>query len=282
MADKLPYTRLEAGEAHVDPKCDSTSVSRPRRWHQQTGTAKTLKAIARAVGTSLLVVAGYHILWIVLLVTPSKTWLSATTRSTAVPSPVAEAAWNRSLAQCRDAWGPLPGPSKEFDSRTKSDRFVEGTKDVVVRNATIWTGNDDGREIVKGDVWLSGGIIKAVGYLDDIEPLKYAEVVHANGAWLTPGIFDMVDLPFLCDWSSAYVYASQHSHIGDFALPSLSGAADTNSVQKPILPYLRSLDAFNTHDTMFSRVRSGGVTTALVLPGSANNIGGYAKSSPQS
>lgn len=39
---------------------------------------------------------------------------------------------------------------------------------------------------------------------------------------------------------------------------------------------MRSLDAFNTHDPAITRVRSGGVTTALVLPGSADVMGGEA------
>jgi hypothetical protein len=42
------------------------------------------------------------------------------------------------------------------------------------------------------------------------------------------------------------------------------------------MPYLRSLDGFNTHDAAFALSRSGGVATALILPGSADNIGGQA------
>ena len=68
----------------------------------------------------------------------------------------------------------------------------------------------------------------------------------------------------------------QHSHIGVDAAPGLSGASDTNSVAKPILPYLRSLDGINTHDLSYKRSVSGGVTTSLILPGSANNVGGQA------
>jgi hypothetical protein len=36
---------------------------------------------------------------------------------------------------------------------------------------------------------------------------------------------------------------------------------------------LRSIDGLNTHDQAFELTVSGGVTTAQVLPGSANNIG---------
>lgn len=40
-----------------------------------------------------------------------------------------------------------------------------------------------------------------------------------------------------------------------------------------IAQWLRALDALNTHDDAYRLSISGGVTTALVLPGSANAIG---------
>ncbi|KAG8218019.1 hypothetical protein J3R82DRAFT_6214 [Butyriboletus roseoflavus] len=51
------------------------------------------------------------------------------------------------------------------------------------------------------------------------------------------------------------------------------GASDVNSVKGPILPWLRSLDGLNTHDDGYEAACSGGVTTAQILPGSANDIG---------
>lgn len=67
-----------------------------------------------------------------------------------------------------------------------------------------------------------------------------------------------------------------HSHLAVDAAPSLEGADDTNSLKSPVLPWLRSLDGFNTHDQAFNLSIAGGVTTMLVLPGSAGNIGGQA------
>lgn len=64
-----------------------------------------------------------------------------------------------------------------------------------------------------------------------------------------------------------------HSHLGVLAAPSLSGANDGNSHNGPILPWLRSLDGLNTHDDSYPLSIAGGVTTALILPGSANAIG---------
>lgn len=42
------------------------------------------------------------------------------------------------------------------------------------------------------------------------------------------------------------------------------------------LPWMRSLDGLNTHDDSYQLSVAGGVTTSLVLPGSADAIGGQA------
>ncbi|KIJ59733.1 hypothetical protein HYDPIDRAFT_32949 [Hydnomerulius pinastri MD-312] len=156
------------------------------------------------------------------------------------------------LDQCRYIKTPA-GPPADFHARQESDRFVPGTKPVLIKNATIWTSGQNGTEVVEGDLLLHKGLIKAVG---DV-PLKLLqglqlEVVDAYGAWVTPGIVDI------------------HSHLGVYS------ASDGNSVKAPILPWLRSLDGLNTHDAAYELTRSGGVTTAQILPGSANNIGGQA------
>ena len=64
-----------------------------------------------------------------------------------------------------------------------------------------------------------------------------------------------------------------HSHLGDGSSPALDGAVDDNSLKGTIQPWLRSLDGLNTHDDSYALSIAGGVTTALVLPGSANAIG---------
>lgn len=66
------------------------------------------------------------------------------------------------LAKCLAAQT-NPGPPASFFKRSISDRFQPGTKPVLVRNATIWTGQIDGLEVVQGDILLDKGIIKAVG-----------------------------------------------------------------------------------------------------------------------
>ncbi|KAG1899770.1 uncharacterized protein F5891DRAFT_1036409 [Suillus fuscotomentosus] len=159
-----------------------------------------------------------------------------------------------------------PGPPPNFHDRTQSDRYAdsENTPPVLVRNATIWTAANDGHEVLNGDLLIHRGLIKAIGnvplsLIRQVES-KHGklEVVDVHGAWVTPGIVDL------------------HSHIGVGSVPELNGASDTNSRKAPILPWLRSIDGLNTHDASYELAIAGGVTTAQILPGSANDIGGQA------
>lgn len=58
--------------------------------------------------------------------------------------------------------------------------------------------------------------------------------------------------------------------------PVLTATDDTNEMTSPITPFVRTIDAFNPSDKALRIVSSGGVTTALVLPGSGNLMGGEA------
>jgi imidazolonepropionase-like amidohydrolase len=102
-------------------------------------------------------------------------------------------------------------------------------------------------------------LIKGVGHFGSAALLAaYGSklvVVDARNAWVTPGIVDI------------------HSHMGVASSPGLNGAGDGNSLKATIQPWLRSLDGLNTHDDSYALSIAGGVTTSLVLPGSANAIG---------
>ena len=64
-----------------------------------------------------------------------------------------------------------------------------------------------------------------------------------------------------------------HSHAGLVSAPVTAGALELDSPNGPILPWLRSIDGLNTHDESYRLALAGGLTTALVIPGSANAIG---------
>ena len=154
------------------------------------------------------------------------------------------------------------GPPQDFHIRTHSDRFEEGTRPVLVKNAKIWTGGKNGTEVIQGDILMDNGIIKNIGYVQSRSLELYGKrlmVLDAKGAWITPGIVDI------------------HSHIGNEPSPVLSGTQDDNSWKGTMQPWLRSLDALNTHDDSYLLSIAGGVTTSLVLPGSANAIGKFSE-----
>ena len=118
--------------------------------------------------------------------------------------------------------------------------------DVVIRNATVMTvthGN-----IKNGAIYIKDGKIAAVG--EHVNAPADAAVMDAGGKYLTPGIVD------------------SHSHI---ALDS-----DINEATSPITPHMMMKDAFDYQDKAIYRALAGGVTTSLLLHGSANMIGGQA------
>lgn len=112
------------------------------------------------------------------------------------------------LKQCAHLNAPV---STHATHRTESDRFVAGVKPVLITNASLWTGGDNGNEVVQyGDILLDRGIIKAAGnvprsllraYLEDGD----IESVNAEHAWITPGIVDI------------------HSHIAVYPSPAAKG-----------------------------------------------------------
>jgi imidazolonepropionase-like amidohydrolase len=118
--------------------------------------------------------------------------------------------------------------------------------DVVIRNAVVMTvthGN-----IKNGSIYIKDGKIAAVG--ENVDAPSSATVIDAGGKYVTPGIVD------------------SHSHI---ALDD-----DVNEATSPITPQMMMKDAFDYQDKAIYRALAGGVTTSLLLHGSANMIGGQA------
>jgi len=94
------------------------------------------------------------------------------------------------LAKCRSL--PVkPGPPPGFGNRTQSDRYEPGTNSVLIRNASIWTGLDNGGDVVHGDILLQNGLIKSVGDANTLLNKDNVTEIDAEGAWVTPGIVDV-------------------------------------------------------------------------------------------
>ena len=118
--------------------------------------------------------------------------------------------------------------------------------DVVINNAIVMTATHG--TIKNGSIYIKDGKIAAVG--ETVNAPAGVTVIDAGGKYLTPGIIDC------------------HSHI---ALDD-----DVNEATSPITPQMIMKDAFDYQDKAIYRALAGGVTTSLLLHGSANMIGGQA------
>ncbi len=113
----------------------------------------------------------------------------------------------------------------------------------LIRHGTVITVAGD--TIEGGDVLVRDGKIAAVGR--DLEAPAGARVIDASGKFVTPGIIDA------------------HSHIA-------AEAINEGSVSVSAMVSIR--DVLNPDQVSIYRALAGGVTTANVLHGSANPIGG--------
>ena len=118
--------------------------------------------------------------------------------------------------------------------------------DVVIKNATVMTASHG--TIQHGSVWLHNGKIAGVGAT--VSAPAGATVVDATGKYVTPGIID----------------PHSHSALGD----------DVNEATSPVTPSMMMIDAFDNRDKALYLALAGGVTSELLLHGSANMIGGQA------
>ena len=118
--------------------------------------------------------------------------------------------------------------------------------DLVIKNATVMTASHG--TIQHGSVWLHNGKIAGVGAT--VSAPAGATVIDATGKYVTPGIID----------------PHSHSALGD----------DVNEATSPVTPSMMMIDAFDNRDKALYLALAGGVTSELLLHGSANMIGGQA------
>jgi imidazolonepropionase-like amidohydrolase len=112
----------------------------------------------------------------------------------------------------------------------------------------------DGDPIDDGTVLIRDGKIVEVGR--DVEVPPDFAVVDAEGGWVLPG------------------FVEAHGHLGVYEEAEGWAGRDTNEMTDPNGARLRALDAINPAELGFADALSGGVTTAVIKPGSANPIGG--------
>jgi imidazolonepropionase-like amidohydrolase len=125
---------------------------------------------------------------------------------------------------------------------------------VAFRGARIHTA--EGLPIDNGVLVVHQGKVLAVGPSDSTRLPADAEVIDATGKVIIPGLVDT------------------HSHIGLWGRPNLPANSDGNEGSGPVQSALRALDAIHPNDPSIRMAVAGGVTTANIMPGSGNVIGG--------
>jgi len=120
---------------------------------------------------------------------------------------------------------------------------------IAIRDATILTITNG--KIEHGTVLIRGSKIAAVGPNASVTVPAGAQVIDAAGKFVLPGIIDT------------------HSHTG------VDGSV--NEISLPNTGMVRIGDVLTNEDVSAYRQLAGGTTTALVLHGSANPIGGQSQ-----
>jgi imidazolonepropionase-like amidohydrolase len=121
----------------------------------------------------------------------------------------------------------------------------------LITGATVLTGT--GERLEGADVLIRDGKIAEVGASLSAGD---AEVVDAEGKWVTPGIIDV------------------HSHLGVYPSPGTESHSDGNEMTAPVTAQVWAEHSVWPHDPGFTTALAGGVTAMQILPGSANLVGG--------
>ncbi|KAI9361601.1 hypothetical protein DFJ73DRAFT_893529 [Zopfochytrium polystomum] len=218
------------------------------------------------------------------------------------PSAITPHAFAQGLAACRRnaravAENPVAyltgGPPPASAKGRRNPRFARlagapvakagaNARPVHIRNATVWDGA--GNRLVGTDVVLSHGLIAKIGRglsrADVDGAIRAAAAAHYGSTDSGHGVpsFSIDDVEVI-DVEGRVVspgIVDQHSHVTADSLPALDGSSDGNELRPATNPQLRVIDSVNVLDPAFDLVASGGVTTSLILPGSALLMGGEA------
>ncbi len=137
---------------------------------------------------------------------------------------------------------------------TAGDTSATTAAVIAYRGARIHTSAAAPME--RGVLIVQKDKILAVGPENAIAIPKEAKVYDLTGKTIIPGLVDT------------------HSHIGIYPRPSVPAHSDGNEMSGPVQPALRALDAIYPGDPGIRMAVAGGVTTANIMPGSGNVIGG--------
>jgi imidazolonepropionase-like amidohydrolase len=150
---------------------------------------------------------------------------------------------------------PPDAEGDKTDETAQPDEPDPNASKLVLRAGKVMTAT--GTSYAPGAVLIVGDEIAAVGTPDDVGVPEGAQLIELGAQQvITPGIIDT------------------HSHMGVYASPGLTGHNDGNEIVGAVTPNMRAEDGFWPQDPQLGHALAGGVTTAQILPGSANLIGG--------
>ena len=128
---------------------------------------------------------------------------------------------------------------------------------MTICNARIFTSSDELGVIENGFIEISGGVITAVGNMEDFSgSLDTGDIIDASGLTVYPAFVDA------------------HCHIGICENGLGFEGDDANEETDPSTPHLRAIDAVNAADICFSEAAHAGIGTVVTGVGSANPVGG--------
>ncbi|KAK5990197.1 hypothetical protein PT974_08463 [Cladobotryum mycophilum] len=236
------------------PSPSDQASAYPRRRLTRGGSIRSLSSVR----TLLKVIIAGSVIWLAYAL--RRQTGSKTASSGDVSSSLLLHQFEESLTQC-EGLTKFPARS-DPSSRTSNPRWSPKSgqkKTVILRNATLFDGESFLPHAV--DVVFSKGIIESVSKTSDKVSRPHAVEYNLHGRYVTPGLVDM------------------HSHHLALVWPTMETSDDTNEMHvetKAIAPMLRVVDGLKPYDTATILIASGGVTSSLILPGSANLLGGEA------
>ncbi|MCH1627531.1 amidohydrolase [Fredinandcohnia quinoae] len=125
-------------------------------------------------------------------------------------------------------------------------------KKTIFKNATLYPITS---RIVKDvDVVVEDRKISEIGF--SIEPKADEVIIECNGKHLLPGFIDV------------------HTHLGLYDEGTGWAGNDANETIEALTPHIRAIDGVHPLDPAFQDAIQAGITTAHIMPGSANVIGG--------
>lgn len=125
-------------------------------------------------------------------------------------------------------------------------------KTTIFKNATLYPITSS--VMKNADLVVGNGKISEIGY--SIEPKADEVIIDCHGKHLLPGFIDV------------------HTHLGLYDEGTGWAGNDANETIEALTPHIRAIDGVHPLDPAFQDAIRAGITTAHIMPGSANVIGG--------